>query len=449
MRTSSAWSVTGRCRANAGPRARPRRAGTLLWVLTAGLLSHGAGALCAEDPPTPNPGLDYAALITRLRQEVYEHPGMASIRQQLAVTYNNYGVSFSSQGQWDQAVIQLKEALRLEPDNPEFQKNLANIYLNQASEALKRYRPREAKVLVQQALQLTPEHVEAYSLLGEIEYGSQRLKEARAAWKKALELDPSRQELAKRLEQVTQELPVESNLERLPQAYFDFRYASTLESPVSYEIRDALLQARKVVGGDFALWPSYKLVVLLYSDEDFRALRKEKPEWVAGEFDGKIRVPVPEGEVNLAAMKTILFHEYTHALVHDLTGGQCPTWLNEGLAEYEGRRHMVGALSTLTHAMENNGLVPWARLDDSFGLSLTAEQVRLAYEQSYSILRYLVERYGFWRIRRVLRDLSQGMALDAALAQEFHIKVARLEDTWRKWLPGMLEASRSEPAGTP
>ena len=223
------------------------------------------------------------------------------------------------------------------------------------------------------------------------------------------------------------------------------RYASSIERPVSYEIRDALLDARKRVGSDFAYWPSYKLIVLIYSLDDFRTLRSEKPEWVAGEFDGKIRVPFPEGQTDLRAMKIVLFHEYAHALVQDLAKGKCPTWFNEGLAEYEGRRNGVGILMSLAQAEATNTLIPWSRMNDQFSMGLSSDQVRLGYEQSYSIVRYLAERYGFWRIRRALKSIGDGVPLETALPQEFHIKVSRLEEAWRKWLPQMLSTAAADP----
>ena len=33
-------------------------------------------------------------------------------------------------------------------------------------------------------------------------------------------------------------------------------------------------------------------------------------------------------------MRGIIFHEFTHVLIAELTGGNIPTWLNEGLATY-------------------------------------------------------------------------------------------------------------------
>lgn len=385
---------------------------------------------------------DWPSAIARLRQNLYQQPGHAGTRQQLAVAYNNYGVDLGHGGQWELAARQLQEALRLEEGNAQFRTNLGNIYLNQAQEAFRRHQTTEALNALNDLFTLAPTSIPGHMLLGDIEYARQRLKEAKAAWKQAKQFGATDAELGDRLQRVTEELPVESNFERLTQAYFDLRYEEQLERPVGFDIRDALLEARRTVGSDFAYWPKHKLVVLIYSAESFRTLRQETPEWVGGQFDGKIRVPLPSGQLDTPMVKSILFHEYTHALIEDLTTGHCPTWLNEGLADYEGARQQPRMLLKLREAHEANRLIPWSSLSDQFSFSLAHDAVSLGYEQSYSLAHYLVERYGFWRIRRVLKAISAGTPWETALTDEFRLKLPRLEANWRSWLPEFLAASR-------
>ena len=404
--------------------------------LAAAIPSGRAGAA----PKDTQEAFDWPEVISRLKQEAYEHPGQSQVRQQLAVAYNNYAVSLTHQGQWDMAVRQFQEALRIDAGNAQLQKNFSQVYLHQAQEAYDQHDPAGAVEALEQSIALNPELVETYILLGIVEYDRQKLKEAKAAWQRALELDPSQTDVAKRLKQVTEELPVESKFERLSQAYFDLRYEEQLERPAGFDIRDALLEARRTVGSDFAYWPKHKIVVLIYSAESFRKLREESPEWVAGQFDGKIRVPLPNAQFNQGLVRNIMFHEYTHALIYDLTGGQCPTWMNEGLAEYEGRSQFSQPLRLLAGAFQTNALVPFTELSNHITHELPAEQVGLAYEQSYSIVAYLIERYGFWRIRQVLKALGGGQAWEAALASEFRMKLPRLEADWQEQLAPFLAA---------
>ena len=408
-------------------RAWCRLAGALL------LLVPFTSRLAGEEDTT-----DWPTVISQLQRTAYERPGAASVREQLALAYNNYGVSLGNQRQWELAVQQLQDAIRLDGDNQQFQSNLGSIYLNQAYEAYHQHQLIQALRAVDEALKLKPDAAQGFALLGEIQYDRQQLKEAKASWERALELDPSLPQIPQRLAQLRQELPIESKFERLSQAYFDLRYEEGLERPAGFDIRDALLNARRRVGSDFAYWPKYKIVVLIYSAEQFRALREETPDWVAGQFDGKIRVPLPSAQLNTAMVTQILFHEYTHALIHDLAKGRCPAWLNEGLAEYEGRSQLRGTLPRLSAALGDNNLMPWVEISDHISTSLPADEVGLAYEQSYSLVAYLVERFAFWRIRRLLTAIGDNTPWQGALVAEVHTKLPRLEGQWRAWLPEFL-----------
>ena len=385
---------------------------------------------------------DWPAVISRLKQQAYARPAHAQTRQQLTTAYNNYGVELSNQGDWELAIQQFQEALRLSPSDEHVQSNLSTLYVNRAHQAYEQRDFAGAVERLEQAIELNPALAQAYVLLGKIEYDRQRLKEAKTAWERALELDPTQTQVTELLSQVTEELPVESKFERLSQAYFDLRYEEHLERPVGFDVRDALLSARRLVGSDFAHWPKYKIVVLIYGAESFRQLREESPEWLGGQFDGKIRVPLPSDQFDQARVKGILFHEYTHALIHDLTTGRCPKWLNEGFAEHEGRTQSSPPLRLLAKAHEAKQLIPWPELSEHFSPTMSSESVGLAYEQSYSLVAYLIQRYGFWRMRRLLNAIAGGQPWEEAVAQEFRRKLSRLEGDWRDWLPELLASAR-------
>ncbi len=381
---------------------------------------------------------DWSATTVRLRQELQRQPGRAMLRQQLAIALNNYGVELSDRKEWTAAVEQLSDAVELEPQNTQFRKNLATTYINQAQQLHQQHQTNDALAALEHALAADPNLAAAYQLRGQIEYDRQHLKEAKAAWQQSLQLDPRQDDVLTLLAQVSEELPVESKFDRLSQAYFDLRYEEQVERPAGFDVRDALLQARREVGGDFAYWPKHKIVVLLYSAESFRRLRQETPDWVGGQYDGKIRIPLPGATLNQDIVRQILFHEYTHAVVQELTRGRCPQWLNEGLAEYQGRTQAPGSLRFVRRAHQAGRLVPWQDLSSYFSVNLPMETVGLAYEQAHSIVSYLVDKYGFWRMRRLLKTLNEGQLFEAAFQAEYRLPIAKLEKAWLAWLPEWL-----------
>ena len=394
-----------------------------------------APALGASEPQTEQ---DWLHVIAQLKQQLQDVPSHAAKKQQLAVAYNNYGVSLGNQGKLLDAKRELQEALDLDAGNAQFKANLVSIHLQAAQAAQREHDAVNAKRELQQALALDPKNAQAYALLGELEYSSQHLREAKTAWQKAYQIDPSIPGLKDRFDQVQDELPVESTFEKLSQSSFDIRYNEGVPRSTSYDIQSALITARREVGTDFKMWPRHKLLVLVYDAQQFRQMRQNTPDWVAGQFDGKIRVPLPSAQLNQGLVRNIMFHEYTHALIYDLTAGHCPNWLNEGLAEYEGRTQFSQPLKLLADAHHAQTLIPWAELSDRFGPTLPIEQVGLAYEQSYSMVAYLVDRYGFWRVRRLLKALAGGTPWETAVAAEFRMKLPRLEADWRQELPKFL-----------
>lgn len=405
-------------------------------IISVWALLHQELALAETQDQEPS---DWPTVIAQLQQQMYQRPGVAHIREQLATACNNYGVQLGEQRRWEQAIEQLERARTLEPSNEQFKTNLSAVYLNQAGNAYAAHQPQAAIDLIEKTLQVKPT-ARAYDLLGQIEYDRQRLKEAKAAWQQAAELDPSLPGLAQHLARVTEELPIESKFGRMSQAYFDLRSEEHLNMPADFDLRDALLEARREVGKDFAYWPKHKIVVLLYSAESFHKLRQDTPEWVGGQFDGKIRVPLPSAQMSSALVKQILFHEYTHAVIADLTEGKCPRWLNEGLAEHEGRTQLAKTSTFLKTAYNAQQLIPLAELSDHFSSMRSANEAALAYDQSYSLVAHLLEHAGFWRMRQLLKALAEGRPWENALESAYHLETKKLEKNWRGWLPGFLSS---------
>jgi tetratricopeptide (TPR) repeat protein len=412
----------------------------LLGLLLASSTAVGPAQLSAEQTSeSTSSDSDWPAVIARLQQQVYQWPGRQQMRKQLAIAHNNYGLELADQGLLPQAVLELREAIQIDPTEPGFAANLARLHVRIAQQVYAEGHVPTAKQAIEQAIAANPREAAAYALLGQIEYNNQRLKEAKQAWGKALELDPTLPNVQDLLARVSAELPIESKFERLSQASFDIRYTDGLDQPVGFDIRDTLLSARREVGSDFQYWPKQKLVVLVYSAEQFRQLRQDTPEWVAGQYDGKIRVPLPDRQMDRDTVTGILVHEYTHALVHQLTENQCPLWFNEGLAEYERWKGREVAWQRLRQAFAANQLVAWEQLSSQFSTAVSATEVTLAYEESHSILRYLIERYGFWRIRKLLKAFAEQTPPEQALSAQLHVKWPKLQEQWRAWLAEQLD----------
>ncbi|HEX9781042.1 MAG TPA: tetratricopeptide repeat protein [bacterium] len=403
-------------------------------------------ALVLAASGTPARSEDWEAVTDELERELRRSAGREDVRRQLAVAYNNLGVERADASRWEEAEQAFEQAIELLPEDRQFQLNLSQVSLRHAAALLHEIDPRRrtqgdvrrVRTLIDRAVELTPDLADAHLFLGDVAYREQRLEDAERAWSRAAELAPDREDIRARLDRVGGELPVESDFDRLTGAYFEIRYEEGLQRGVGFDVRESLLDARREVGGDFRYWPKQKMIVLVYDSETFRAMRAGTPEWVAAQYDGKIRLPLPGDSLGVNDVRRILYHEYTHALVQDLARGRCPVWLNEGLAEHQAARVMEPPRALLGAAMAQERLIPWAELERRLTGARTGEEAALAYQQAHSVVSYLAGRFGFWRMRRLLERLADGADIEDALRQELHSSPERLERAWRAWLPSFL-----------
>ncbi len=381
----------------------------------------------------------------RVIHELKRLPATPRQRQQLSVAHNNYAIELMNQREWNQAAIELQRAVALDGESRKLKKNLAVVYVNQVNELRQDRRGRsrgshvELQRLLQEALRHDPQSAAAYLLIGDIEYDRQQLTQAKSAWETAQRLDPTLPQIDERLQKLSVEHAVEKRFDRVGNLHFDLRYQGEIPRSSAVDLQSVLEQARKEVGRDFSYFPQHRVVVLVYSEAAFRQVRRG-PDWVGGVYDGKIRVPFPEHTPALVSLRSTLYHEYTHALIHDLTRGRCPVWLNEGLAEFVEAKTRPPQLQQLQAALRSNQLLPWDQLDGCFQ-SRDAAIAALAYQQSYSIVAYLDQQYRFHRIRGVLEALSHDATLDDALQTEFRLTTQQLEQRWRRWLPSLVSAT--------
>jgi hypothetical protein len=105
-------------------------------------------------------------------------------------------------------------------------------------------------------------------------------------------------------------------------------------------------------------------------------------------------------------------------VVGELTRGNCPTWLNEGLAEVEGRKEFNPAMPELAGAAKTGALFPFTAMEKSLS-SLDAKSALLAYQQSYAMVSFMISAYGWHKVRDTLVNLGTGMRFEAAIAGAF------------------------------
>ncbi len=275
------------------------------------------------------------------------------------------------------------------------------------------------------ALELDNESAAAHRVAGFWAERRGDVREALGHYQAAIRLDPNDADVRDRLASVRPAVRFEETLDRLYAPHFVVQFRGDRDRATARVAADRLEVAYTRVGELLLAFPDGAVPVLLYPGDDL-AGATDSPRWVRGLFDGRIHVAA-DAVRDAGARDALLVHEYTHAVVHRLSHGRAPTWLQEGLALYCERR-LAGTGRSDRSDRHRGGMVSpasTASLADR-----PSEEVSRAYRESESMVDALAARYGRERIHRLLRALSSAdrfdTAFEASMGEPFHVFEARV-----------------------
>ena len=354
---------------------------------------------------------------------------------------NEYAISLLEKGEHDKALELLQKAFSLSPYDPVLKRNLAEAYTFVGQRQLRDKDFEAAAASFDRARELFPDDPRYYAMRGialyyckyadaaknelerarglggdspdilyylaKIDYDNDNLLPALEFLDKAIKLKADFIAAREMAEKIRRELSVEKTMDKGFSSRFVISYDAEMKSHLAADILDALEDAYSTVGRDLSLFPTGRIPVILYTRKDYRTVTAG-PDWSGGLYDGKIRLPVGGAEVLSQQLKGVLFHEYTHVVVQEITHGNCPTWLNEGLAELEGRKIFNHPLAELARTAKSGNYLDFSRLEGGF-TALDSKGAALAYQQSYSFVNYMVSAYGWPKVTELLLQLGTGM----------------------------------------
>jgi hypothetical protein len=193
-----------------------------------------------------------------------------------------------------------------------------------------------------------------------------------------------------------------------------------------------LEEAYGEIGKALSFYPDREIAVILYSDQQFRDVTNA-PAWSGALYDGKIRIPIGGIDRETPALRALLFHEYSHAVVRAITP-RVPAWLNEGLAQHFEGRTPDSRADEMLRQVQNAGRLPSLRdLEGSF-LGLSGAEAGYAYLISLSAVSHLIGQYGMYRIKTVLEELGTGSDTGQALQSALLLSYDDFERGWKRSL---------------
>lgn len=362
---------------------------------------------------------DFPEACQRFSDAFEREPRSAVLRGNVAICFEGWGWQALRSGHADEAMLLFRQGLRQSPGAESLLKGLgvAAIHAGRSDFAIE---PLEA------VLRARPDPDVAL-LLARLYDQRDDAERALAHLRRVVDTRPGNAEARKLLAKLERERAVERAFSKEETAHFVVKYRGTGDGEARRAILGALERLYWDIGTRLGHHPAEKIIVILYPEERFQEVTRTH-EWVSGVFDGKIRLPAGSAGARTEPLDRLLAHEYTHSVVHQISRGRAPRWLQEGLAQ-----HFEGVaddeLLELPRGLSLAGV-------EALLTSGDVGKARTGYRTALWLVRDLLERGGMSGIAELLARLGRGQAVSAAVLPVYGLPLAELESQWRLVLGG-------------
>jgi len=197
----------------------------------------------------------------------------------------------------------------------------------------------------------------------------------------------------------------------------------------------------------YKIRPEQKVVFRFLTPEEFKR-HTGAPAWTSAMYlRGEVSIPVSKNKLpNPTELRRAIRHEYTHAVLSELSSKNCPAWLDEGLAQMmEGDVNPLLAPALQKWAQSNDEAMPLAWLQNGF-MTLDEKIVPAAYAQSLFASRMLVKKWGYPSIVTYLRGLAIGLDSAKSFRLAFGVSEKQFEQELGAqialWAEGKVQSLR-------
>ncbi len=308
------------------------------------------------------------------------------------------------------------EALKVRPKDPEFDHLIGRVLS-------RNYRFAEGSNSQKRALKFDPDFLPAKLQLA-LDY--LRLGELEKAWPLAKEVGEadSYNVLAYNLELLEKEI---ESFAALKSEHFIIRMPPNEADLYGDRVVEILNDARNVLEKKYGMKIDHPVLVEFYPNQQDFAIRSFGSLGGAGLlgvcFGSVVTMNSPgspaHGKNNWEAT---LWHEYCHVITLTATKNKMPRWLSEGISVYEEmqKNPTWGQRMTPRYRdmiLEEGDLTPVGELSQAFYTAEDGEHIMFAYFQSMLVVEYIVKNHGMEALRAILKDLSEGVLINDAIAK--------------------------------
>ena len=292
---------------------------------------------------------------------------------------------------------------------------------------------RKAREYLDRAIRLDDKCARCHALRGDAFQAMGDRLSAESEYRKSLQLKPD-SEVARRLGTIAPDaatpgptLPPPSRAAR-----FRIRYDGTANETLGVAVLDVLNEAYADYARRLGTSPSQPITVELQTGTDL-VEDGRIPEWAEGINDGSIRVPTRGLDKPTPHLVRVLRHELAHSFVAERTGGNCPTWLQEGISQWLEGGDPAREDGKLAIAARQKQLVPLLTLEAPFR-NLSEFEAATAYAESLSAVAHIVRKRGEAGVVRLLSALGDGLPSEEALPVALALSYPELQKSWEEYL---------------
>jgi len=386
----------------------------------------------SEAPPVSAPRLDLSEGFAEIADRVVRNGSidtalLASLENEargrspeaigkVAAAHHAAAQFLVAKGQLDAAANQYKRALIFAPDSVPLLLNLAVLDLRQSQYTA-------AMDPLERARRLEPDSADVAKLMGWADSGANKLDQAVEEWKRALKLRPD-PEVASALAKAQQDRDEEASYREGETAHFSVKYSGAAAPDLARGILRALEEHYRDLQSQLDFSPPEPIAVILYTNQAFADITRA-PGWAGALNDGRIRVPVQGLSSVTGELSHVLKHELAHSFITQKTHGRCPTWLQEGVAQFMEGRRSRDAAATLVDAYEHNSAPSFAQMEGSW-MALSGDSAAFAYAWSLAAVEAIVYTGGMSDISRLLDHVATDASTEAALITALRLDYAEL-----------------------
>ena len=320
------------------------------------------------------------------------------------------------------------------PNNPQFLGDIADAFGNN-------YLFEEAVEYARAAIEADPQYWQGYTLLGSnlIRLGVE--EEGKASLEIGFENDPFNvmtSNMLKVFDTLEGYTTQESGHFKVHMSENDAHILWPYLEPLLEESWDTLTVK-------YGFEPEGPILIEIFENtEDFAVRSVGLPDIgpLVGICFGKVITLISPDTLS-ANWQEIVWHEFMHVITLQMTNNRMPRWLSEGISvweEREGRSYWGRSQGLdLVRAASEDKLLHVAELNSGFSGARNSADLGFAYFQSYLVVDYISENYGFDKLVELVKQYAFIKEDSERFSEVFNLSLDEFDRGFRLWIDQRVE----------